>query len=77
MSGRRDPVPGRGCIPPEAPGQRGRELLVLTNNPQYTQKDLAYRLNGVGLELAPQSIFTSAMATVSFLKSQKGKARYS
>src|SRR5208283_5761493 len=51
--------------------ERNREFLVLTNNPQYTQKDLSYRLAGVGLKIEPRRIFTSAMATVSFLKSQK------
>jgi NagD protein len=51
---------------------RRREFLVLTNNPQYTQKDLSYRLAGIGLQIEPRRIFTSAMATVSFLKSQKG-----
>jgi len=54
---------------------RGAKHLVLTNNPKYTQKDLAYRLSSVGLSVAPQSIFTSAMATVSFLKSQKGNGK--
>ena len=52
--------------------ERRREFLVLTNNPQYTQKDLSYRLAGIGLQIEPRRIFTSAMATVSFLKSQKG-----
>ncbi len=55
--------------------ERGAKHLVLTNNPKYTQKDLAYRLSSVGLSVAPQSIFTSAMATVSFLKSQKGNGK--
>jgi len=56
--------------------ERSAPYLVLTNNPQYTQKDLAYRLNSIGLTIEPQRIFTSAMATASFLKSQRhnGKA---
>ncbi len=31
--------------------ERHREFLVLTNNPQYTQKDLSYRLAGNGLKI--------------------------
>ncbi len=54
---------------------REAKFLVLTNNPKYTQKDLAYRLSSAGLHIEPQSIFTSAMATVSFLKSQKGNGK--
>jgi NagD protein len=55
--------------------ERMREYLVLTNNPQYTQKDLSYRLGSMGLEVEPRRIFTSAMATVSFLKSQKSNGK--
>jgi NagD protein len=55
--------------------ERMREYLVLTNNPQYTQKDLSYRLGSIGLEVEPRRIFTSAMATVSFLKSQKSNGK--
>ncbi len=47
-----------------------REFLVLTNNPQFTQNDLSYRLGSIGLAIDPRRIFTSAMATVRFLKSQ-------
>lgn len=45
--------------------------LVLTNNPMYTTRDLAYRLQSVGLHVAPESIFTSAMATARFLHTQR------
>jgi NagD protein len=55
--------------------ERGCEYLVLTNNPQYTQKDLSYRLGSIGLTVEPRHIFTSAMATVSFLKSQKSNGK--
>jgi len=54
---------------------RGCEHLVLTNNPKYTQKELSDRLRGIGLEVEPRRIFTSSMATVSFLKSQKSNGR--
>jgi NagD protein len=51
-------------------------FLVLTNNPMYTPGDLSHRLQSIGLDIPPEVIFTSAMATAQFLKSQKpnGKA---
>jgi NagD protein len=51
--------------------ERGAQYLVLTNNPLYTQKDLAHRLTSIGLPIEPKRIFTSAMATAAFLKTQK------
>ncbi len=55
--------------------RRSLEFLVLTNNPQYTQNDLSYRLSRIGLRIEPRRIFTSAMATASFLKSQKSNGK--
>lgn len=46
-------------------------FLVLTNNPLYTQRDLAHRLQVTGLDVPAENIFTSAMATARFLRSQK------
>jgi NagD protein len=51
--------------------ERGRNFLVLTNNPLYTPRDLSHRLGVSGLEIPAERIFTSAMATARFLKSQK------
>jgi NagD protein len=67
-------VPGADAFLARLRG-RGCEYLVLTNNPQYTQKDLSYRLGSVGLVVEPRHIFTSAMATVAFLKSQKSNGK--
>lgn len=50
---------------------RNIEYLVLTNNPLYTPRDLAHRLRSIGLEIPPERIFTSAMATAYFLQSQR------
>ncbi|MGQ9489298.1 MAG: HAD-IIA family hydrolase [Anaerolineae bacterium] len=50
---------------------RNAKFLVLTNNSRYTPGDLSHRLYGMGLEIAPESIFTSAMATARFLQSQR------
>lgn len=47
------------------------EYLVLTNNPLYTPRDLAHRLNTMGLKIPQERIFTSAMATARFLQSQR------
>ena len=54
---------------------RGLEHLVLTNNPKYTQIELSARLGGIGLTIEPRRIFTSAMATASFLKTQKSNGK--
>ncbi len=46
-------------------------FAILTNNPFYTPKDLQFRLAHVGLEVPEERIYTSAMATASFLTSQR------
>jgi NagD protein len=47
------------------------EYLVLTNNPIYTPRDLAHRLQALGLEIPASRLFSSAMATARFLQSQR------
>lgn len=69
-------VSGRTIIPGadrfiERVKKRGAEYLVLTNNPLYTPGDLAHRLKNTGLDIPAERIFTSAMATAHFLRSQK------
>jgi NagD protein len=49
----------------------GREYLVLTNNSLYTPRDLAHRLHSAGLEIPTRRLFTSAMATASFVHCQR------
>jgi len=53
-----------------------RKFLLLTNNPLYTPRDLAHRLQSIGLSIQEGQIFTSALATASFLRNQRpeGKA---
>ena len=51
---------------------RGAKFLVLTNNPIYVPADLAHRLHVIGLEISAEHIFTSALATAMFLKTQRG-----
>jgi NagD protein len=69
-------VHGRQAIPGaqeflERLEKRGCKYLILTNNPIYTASDLAHRLQLSGLNVSPDHIFTSAMATARFLNSQK------
>lgn len=74
-------VSGRSLIPGAADfihriQEKEQAYLVLTNNSIYTARDLAHRLKTIGLEIPSEKIFTSAMATASFLDSQlpHGKA---
>jgi NagD protein len=50
---------------------RDRPFLVLTNNSVFTPRDLAARLARAGLPVPEQSIWTSALATADFLRSQQ------
>jgi NagD protein len=49
----------------------GHKFLILTNNSEYTPLDLQHRLNRSGFEVDVDHIYTSAMATATFIKSQK------
>ena len=49
---------------------RGAQFLLLTNNSLFTPRDLRLRLARSGLKVPAESIYTSAMATASFLDSQ-------
>lgn len=48
-----------------------RPYLLLTNNSIYTRRDLAAQLRSSGLDVGEESIWTSALATASFLESQR------
>lgn len=74
-------VRGRTAIPGAADfiarlNEMGLKYLVLTNNPLYTPRDLAHRLQTVGLNVPEGRIFTSAIATARFIQAQmpNGKA---
>lgn len=56
--------------------EQDRKFLLLTNNPVYTPRDLAHRLQAIGIHIQEDQIFTSALATASFLHRQRpdGKA---
>jgi 5'-nucleotidase len=51
--------------------ESNRPFLVLTNNSIYTRRDLAARLRASGLEVPENAIWTSALATASFLEDQR------
>ena len=63
-------IPGAGRFI-EKLKARGAKYLVLTNTPIYTPRDLAHRLQTMGLEIPAERVFTSAMATANFLQSQR------
>jgi NagD protein len=50
---------------------RGAPFLVLTNNSIYTRRDLAARLRASGLDVPEDRIWTSALATATFLEDQR------
>lgn len=50
---------------------QGVPFLILTNNSQYTQRDLQMRLHYMGLDVPAEAIFTSALATAQFLHDQQ------
>lgn len=65
----RTPVPGATDFIDRLT-QRGIPFLVITNNPLYTPRDLAHRLQTGGINIPAERIFTSAMATARFLSTQ-------
>jgi len=46
-------------------------FLFLTNNSQRTRRDVATRLNRMGIDVGEQHVFTCAMATARYLAHQK------
>lgn len=49
----------------------GHKFLFLTNNSQWTPRDLRHRLEAMGIEVPEESFHTSALATAEFLKVQR------
>lgn len=48
-----------------------RKFLILTNNPLYTRRDLAHRLQAIEIPVDESNIYTSANATAAFINWQK------
>jgi NagD protein len=51
--------------------EREQRFLVLTNNSIYTPRDLRARLRRTGLDVPESAIWTSALATATFLEAQR------
>lgn len=49
----------------------GHKYLILTNNSRYTPDDLQHRLRASGIPVDAKHLYSSAMATASFVQSQK------
>lgn len=54
---------------------QGTPFLIFTNNSEYTPRDLQVRLHYMGLDVPPEAIFTSALATAQFLHTQRPSGR--
>ncbi len=52
--------------------ETSKRYLVLTNNSFFTPRDLSARLRKTGLNVPEDKIWTSALATASFLANQEG-----
>lgn len=63
------PIPGASELLEQWRNQ-GNPYLVLTNNSIFTPRDLSARLRASGLIVPEEAIWTSALATADFLKSQ-------
>ncbi len=64
-----NPIPGAAELLQQWRDE-GKPYLVLTNNSIFTPRDLSARLKASGLVVPEESIWTSALATADFLKSQ-------
>ncbi|ROO84669.1 NagD protein [Actinocorallia herbida] len=64
------PVPGAEAFIAKVVDS-GKRFLVLTNNSIYTPRDLSARLAAAGLNIGPEMIWTSALATAKFLNDQR------
>ena len=49
----------------------GHPFLFLTNNSQWTPRDLRHRLEGLGISVEESAFHTSALATAEFLRQQR------
>jgi NagD protein len=63
------PIPGAAELLQQWRDQ-GKPYLVLTNNSIFTPRDLSARLRSSGLEVPEEFIWTSALATATFLADQ-------
>ncbi len=55
---------------------QGNPLVLLTNYPSQTDRDLQNRLGAGGIDVTPELFYTSALATADFLAQQDGRKAY-
>jgi 4-nitrophenyl phosphatase len=55
--------------------EQGIPYLFLTNNSTSTPENVAVKLKGMGIQAAPENVFTSSLATAKYIKEQKADAR--
>lgn len=63
-----EPIPGSAEFLAEA-RRRGLQFLLLTNNSTTSPELVAQRLRGMGIEVEPDEILTSAQAAMGYVKS--------
>ena len=51
--------------------RENKRFLFLTNSSMRTPRELSLKLSRMGIELGPEHFYTSALATASFLRSQR------
>ncbi|MCL1039751.1 HAD-IIA family hydrolase [Shewanella corallii] len=56
--------------------EQGNPLVILTNYPVQTGKDLQNRLGSAGIQVPESCFYTSAMATADFLTHQEGNKAF-
>ncbi len=71
---------GREILPGAKPfihwlQSQSKQYLFLTNNSEHTQQYQSQKLAGMGIEVEPEHIMTSGLATASFLQSQHPSAK--
>lgn len=54
----------------------GKEVRFLTNDPRPTRAEVTQRLNGMGIEVPPQDVFTSGWATARYLRQTGVRSAY-
>ncbi len=64
------PIPGSSSFIAEL-RERKLPFLLLTNNSRHTRRDVALRLQRLGIAVDEENVFTSADATAQFLASQR------
>ena len=70
----REPIPGGAGFLAEA-RRRGLKFLLVTNNSTASPELVAERLHGMGIDVLPQEILTSAQAAAAYVRAHASPAR--